>query len=142
MWQARAGSEMVEASRQALNEMLSDVEMIKLDLQRQIHIEEKTVQDTAAIMCTVGDIAEMLDRGIAGFSARMSKAFFEVSAEKAARCQSEQLHWTERLCVRGLGLSLVESNQTAREAVVECGELAAQLEKLFDEKSAVERQVT
>ena len=65
-----------------------------------------------------------------------------MSAEKGARYQLEQLLWTERMRVRELGLSLVESNQTAKEAVVECFELSAQLEKISDEKSTLERQVT
>ncbi len=146
MWQVRAGTEIMATSRQALNEILSHVEFIKVDMQTQLQFDEKTAHDTVAIMCTVDscveDIAEKVDKSIAVFGARMSKVCFNVSAEKGARYQLEQLLWTERMRVRELGLSLVESNQTAKEAVVECFELSAQLEKISDEKSTLERQVT
>jgi hypothetical protein len=141
MWQARAGSEMMATSRQALNEILSHVELIKVDLQTQQQIEEQTAHDTVAIMCTVGDIAEKVDKSIAAFGARMSKACLDVSAERVGRHQLEQLLWTERLCMKKLGLALVETDQTAREAVAEGFELSARIEKLSDEKSALERQV-
>ncbi len=140
--QGRAGSEMMATSRQALNEILCEVELINADVQTQRQIEEKTAHDTEAVMCAIDEIAEKVDKSIFAFGAQMSKVSLDLSAEKGSRYQLEQLIWTERLYVRELGRSLVESNHMAREAVVECFELSSQLEKISDEKSALERQVT
>ncbi len=124
--------------QQALSEIMSNVEMMKVELQEHMQTEEKTAHDTAAMLCTAGDIVEIVDTSIAVLGARMSKA---VSAETGSRCQLEQLLWNERVRVRGFGLALVDSNQTAREAVFECVELSAHLDKISEGKSVLEKQV-
>ena len=133
---------MEETCRKALAEIVSNVEAMKKELEGQLQIEEKTAQDAVAMLFTAGDINEILDRTIASFVSRMSKVHCDVSAQAVATSRLEQLLSTERLSVKDLGASLVESNQTARDALIECAELLAHVEKVSQEKSTLERQVT
>jgi hypothetical protein len=128
---------MTEVMRQALLEILSNVDNAKA----QLSAEVQASLHIAAMLTTSQDLLANVDERMVLLGKRMVAVSADASTEKGSRCRFEQLLWAEKQHVRTVGISLRECRQLVEESVAECGLLSGQVLQLCQEKAVLEAQV-
>uniref|UniRef100_A0A7S0M099 Uncharacterized protein n=1 Tax=Cryptomonas curvata TaxID=233186 RepID=A0A7S0M099_9CRYP len=130
-------SVMTEVMRQALLEILSNVDSAKT----QLNAEVQASLHVASMLTTSQEVLTTVDERIMLLGQRMVAISEDASTEKSARCKFEQLLWAEKQHVRRVGISLLECKQLLEESVAECGLLSGQVLLLCQEKLALQAQL-
>jgi hypothetical protein len=128
---------MTEVMRQAVLEIISNVESAKT----QLNAEVQAAVHVASMLTTSQDLLANVDDRVVSLGARVAALSADASSEKSSRCRFEQLFWAEKQHVRMVGISLFECKQGLEESVKEIVLLSSQVQQLHQEKSALETQV-
>jgi hypothetical protein len=129
---------MTEVMRQALLEILSNVDTAKT----QLNAEVQESLHIASMLTTSQEIMAFVDERMACIGKRMVTISADASTEKSSRCRFEKLLWEEKQHARMVEISFLECKQLVEESVAECGLLSNQVLQLCQEKSALEAQVS
>jgi hypothetical protein len=121
---------------------LSEVENAKADLHAQLELEGVVMRSTHAMLSDAGDTAIQVDKKLELLNLRISEVCTVLTTEKRARCELEQVLWIEQQRVKDLGGSLMESKQAADDYLKECNSLFGLVQQVWDDKAALEGQVT
>jgi hypothetical protein len=128
---------MTEVMRQAVTEIISNVESAKTQLNEEV----QTTVEASLLLATSQNLLANVDNAMVSLGEWMVVISADASSEKSSRCKFELLHWAEKQHARMVGISLLECKQALEESVEECVLLSGQVQQLSQEKSALETQV-